>query len=121
MSPTPVLASAPSATVSAINNKKTAIIQTRFQIPELPDPQIEPTPVQVMEGPTIDVIDEFSNSSSFDTVEPTSSLEETPPLTNDDLLGLNSIHDYDEEQEKVCDVFFHFLLSLDIAEQDRIS
>ena len=67
--------------------------------------QIEPTPVQVMEGSTVRVLEDYSNSSLFDPVEPTSSAEETPPLTDDlDFLGPNSISDDDEEQAKVCQV-----------------
>ncbi len=67
--------------------------------------QIEPTPVQVMEGTTVRVLDDYSNSSLFDRIEETQSSEETPPLTDDlEFLGPNSISDYDEEQAKVCQV-----------------
>ncbi len=65
--------------------------------------QIEPTPVQVMEGTTVRVLDDYSNSSLFDRIEETQSSEETPPLTDDlEFLGPNSISDYDEETAKVC-------------------
>lgn len=72
--------------------------------------QVEATPVQKMGGPTVHLQD-YSNSSLFDSIEPTSSAEGTPPLTDDiDFLGPNSIAEYDEEEAKVCRVLLFFFL-----------
>jgi len=96
---TPVMEPIPSTKAKNKNptnpsNRMTAIEPTLNR-------QIEPTPVQVMEGTTVRVLDDYSNSSLFDRIEETQSSEETPPLTDDlEFLGPNSISDYDEEQAK---------------------
>ena len=91
-------------------NKNLTNPANRMTAVEPTNRQVEPTPVQVMEGPTVRVLEDYSNSSLFDPIEPTSSAEGTPPLTDDlDFLAPNSIPEYDEEQAKVCQVLYsHF-------------
>lgn len=103
MSATPVLGSLPSLPPSARKYPTTPGIRLRI---DPADHEIEPTPVQVMGGHTMHQFDDFTNSSSFDMIEPTSSVEGTPRLSEDfGFSGPNSIGDSEEEQEKVRHMF----------------
>lgn len=111
MSATPVMGSMPSVPPS-MKKKAPAVPGIRLARIDHTDHQIEPTPVQVMGGHSTQHFDEFSNSSSFDMIEPTSSAEGTPRLTDDfGFSGPNSIGESEEEQEKVR----HMLLCLFIV------
>lgn len=109
--------SLPSVPASSPKSKNAAMPASRFAAVEPTDRQVEPTPIQVMGGPTIRVLDDFTNSSSFDPIEPTSSVEGTPSLP-DDLFGPNSFSDY-EDHAKVRHVFF-FLRFYGWVQQSRI-
>ena len=121
ISATPVLGSLPTVPAASPKSKNSAMPASRFAAVEPTDRQVEPTPIQVMGGPTIRVLDDFTNSSSFDPIEPTSSVDGTPSLP-DDLFGPNSFPDYEDHAGKVRRVFFvlHFLW-LGETDSDRIS
>lgn len=97
---TPVINSIPSMSVQPTKSKNLTNPASSGTAIEPTNRQVEPTPVQGMEGPTFRLQD-YSNSSLFEPIEPTTSAEGTPPLTDDlDFLGPNSIAEYDEEHGK---------------------